>query len=70
MKWKHALDEGLGAVKKGIEVLSHGESFVGDRQGSCSYAYINDSLVKARLPPYSEIPRECLQGGPQICKTF
>ena len=27
MKWKHALDEGLGAVKKGIEVYNTGEAF-------------------------------------------
>ena len=26
MKWKHALDEGLGAVKKGIEVYHTGKA--------------------------------------------
>ena len=26
MKWKHALDEGLGAVKKGIEVYHTGRA--------------------------------------------
>ena len=26
MKWKHALDEGLGIVKKGIEVYNTGKA--------------------------------------------
>ena len=26
MKWKHALDEGLGIVKKGIEVYDTGKA--------------------------------------------
>ena len=26
MKWKHVLDEGLGAVKKGIEVYHTGKA--------------------------------------------
>ena len=26
MKWKHALDEGLGAIKKGIEVYHAGKA--------------------------------------------